>query len=93
MAIDSAELRRAASGIQTTLIPGVTPNVGKDIEWRQEAGWGFPGITAEEPPIGPRIFVSPDAAPNSRVFTTPADNASSRVFTTPTGATPRIFKP
>lgn len=46
MAIDTAEKRRSLSGIQTTLLPGVTPNAGKDQEWRQESGWGYSGILA-----------------------------------------------
>ena len=29
---------------------GVTPNSGKDQEWRQEVGWGYPGILAGEAP-------------------------------------------
>lgn len=44
MAIDSAEKRRSLSGIQVTLMPGVTPNASKDQEWRQEAGWFYSGI-------------------------------------------------
>ena len=47
MAIDTAEKRKSLSGIQNSvLIPGVTPTAGKDQEWRQEAGWGYPGILA-----------------------------------------------
>ena len=45
MAIDNAEKRKSISGIMPTLIPGVTPNVGKDGEWRQESGWSYSGIT------------------------------------------------
>lgn len=45
MAIDNAEKRKSASGIQTTLISGVTNNSSKDAEWRQEAGWLYSGIT------------------------------------------------
>jgi len=43
MAIDTAEKRRSISGLPF-LTPGVTPNAGKDQEWRQEAGWGYSGI-------------------------------------------------
>ena len=53
MAIDTAERRKSISGIQWTLIPGVTPNAAQDREWRQEADWGYPGIlvgAGEEPP-------------------------------------------
>ena len=46
MAIDSAEKRRAISGIHYIAGPGVTPLAGKDQEWRQEAGYGYPGISA-----------------------------------------------
>lgn len=43
MAIDTPEKRRSLSGIQTTLLPGVTPNASLDQEWRQEAGWNYSG--------------------------------------------------
>ncbi len=49
VAVDSAEKRRSLSGIQASLMPGVTPNASKDAEWRQEAGWGYPGISAGTP--------------------------------------------
>ena len=50
MAIDSAEKRKAISGIMIPhLIPGVTINSSKDQEWRQEAGWSYSGIEAAEP--------------------------------------------
>jgi len=45
MAIDSAEKRKSISGIDW-LIPGVTPNSGKDQKWRQESGWSYSGIAA-----------------------------------------------
>lgn len=45
MAIDTAEKRRSIVGIITGYMPvGVTPNLAKDLQWRQEAGWGYPGI-------------------------------------------------
>lgn len=45
MAIDTAEKRKAISGIGFPgLIPGVTPNAAKDAEWRQQAGWLYSGI-------------------------------------------------
>lgn len=46
MAIDNAEKRRSASGIQSTLISGVTNNISKDQEWRQQSGWSYSGILA-----------------------------------------------
>jgi hypothetical protein len=46
MAIDTAEKRRSLSGIQHTLMPGLTVNVAKDQEWRQESGWSYSGILA-----------------------------------------------
>ncbi len=49
MAIDTAEKRKSASGIQVILIAGVTPNSSKDQEWRQEAGWGYSGIETASP--------------------------------------------
>ncbi len=44
MAIDDAEKRKCASGVQVTLMPGVTNNASKDVEWRQQSGWGYSGI-------------------------------------------------
>ena len=49
MAIDTAEKRKSLSGIQHFLIAGVTPTAAKDQEWRQESGWGYPGILAATP--------------------------------------------
>ena len=48
MAIDTAERRRAAGALRGRILrgPGVTPNVDKDVEWRSEAGWSYPGILA-----------------------------------------------
>ena len=45
MAIDTRERRAAVVALPYPLA-GVspTPNVDKDQEWRQEAGWGYPGI-------------------------------------------------
>lgn len=45
MAIDTAEKRRGVAGLYTGFYPvAVTPNASKDIEWRQQAGWGYSGI-------------------------------------------------
>jgi hypothetical protein len=45
MAIDTAEKRRSASGIPAPpLGPGVTPNVARDAEWRQQVANGYSGI-------------------------------------------------
>lgn len=47
MAINSAELRRSASGVPFfPLGPGVTPNSDKDKEWRQQVAWSYSGIAA-----------------------------------------------
>lgn len=47
MAIDTAERRKSVAGIHGPWTgTGVTPNSGKDQEWRQEAGYGYPGILA-----------------------------------------------
>ena len=47
MAIDTAERRKSVAGIHGAWTgTGVTPNSGKDQEWRQEAGYGYPGILA-----------------------------------------------
>lgn len=45
MAIDSAEKRKSAYGtFDVRAIPSVTPNSGKDAEWRQQVQWGYSGI-------------------------------------------------
>lgn len=46
MAIDSREKRQSISGVHLYIIPGITPTAGKDQEWRQESGFGYPGILA-----------------------------------------------
>jgi len=48
MAIDSAEKRRSVVGVGFWLYGpnGVTPNVAKDAEWRQQVGNGYSGIAA-----------------------------------------------
>ncbi len=45
-ATTTAEERKSVSGIWLPLIPGVTPNVAKDQEWRQQSGWSYSGILA-----------------------------------------------
>jgi hypothetical protein len=47
VAIDTAEKRRAVAGISVGW--GITPNVAKDQQWRQEVGWSYPGILAASP--------------------------------------------
>jgi hypothetical protein len=59
MAIDTAEKRRSLSGIQWSMMPGVTMNAAKDREWRQESGWGYPGIV----PVGEAPVVSSETRP------------------------------
>jgi hypothetical protein len=50
VAIDTAEKRRSAGGVGFWVVgPGVTPNAAKDVEWRQESGWGYAGSGA--PPV------------------------------------------
>jgi hypothetical protein len=46
MAIDTAEKRRSAASFRR--LPGVTPNAGKDQEWRQQAARRYSGILADE---------------------------------------------
>lgn len=48
MAIDSAEKRRAASGLNITF-PVVTPNASTDDEWRQQAAGTYSGIGIDAP--------------------------------------------
>ncbi len=59
MAIDTAEKRKAAGAIAgVPFIPGVTPNSSKDAEWRQEAGWGYPGVAAGLLVTGPGCWAA-----------------------------------
>lgn len=45
MAIDTREKRQAAALVGVALVPPtVTVNTSKDQEWRQEVGWGYPGV-------------------------------------------------
>lgn len=49
MAIDNAEKRKSVAGINMLAGPSVTPNSGTDQEWRQQAGFGYSGILADNP--------------------------------------------
>ena len=50
MAIDTREKRQSIVGIQTGITSvSPTPNASKDAEWRQESGWGYAGIAADNP--------------------------------------------
>lgn len=49
MAIDSREKRQSIVCINRLSGPSPTPNAAKDQEWRQEAGYGYPGILANNP--------------------------------------------
>jgi hypothetical protein len=50
MAIDSKEKRASVTGIHLYVAgPGVTPTAAQDQEWRQEVGYGYPGIAAAAP--------------------------------------------
>ena len=51
MAIDTAEKRKNIAGLYSFVPVSVTPNASKDVEWRQQAGWGYAGINATSPPI------------------------------------------
>jgi len=45
MAINTAKKRRSVSSLWTGFYPSsVTPNVLKDVQWRQQSGWGYSGI-------------------------------------------------
>jgi len=52
MAIDTAEKRKAISGIhQYASGPGMTNMAAEDQEWRQQTGYSYSGILAS-PPAG-----------------------------------------
>jgi hypothetical protein len=55
MAIDNREKRQSTVGINRVGGPSVTPTLGKDQEWRQEVGYGYSGILADDP--APASFV------------------------------------
>ncbi len=47
MAIDTREKRQAVAGLTLYAMPSSpTVNAAPDLEWRQEVGWGYPGIAA-----------------------------------------------
>jgi hypothetical protein len=46
MALDTREKRQSVAFPLAFFPCGTTPNASKDKEWRQEAGWGYPGIAA-----------------------------------------------
>jgi hypothetical protein len=52
VAIDTAEKRRAVAWISIWILPGVTPNVAQDEEWRGEAGHGYPFLAPPLPALG-----------------------------------------
>lgn len=52
MSVDSREKRFAMMGFGVVVFPeGVTPNAGKDAQWRSQMLWGYSGILAEPPEI------------------------------------------
>lgn len=51
MAIDTREKRQSVAWLIPVSAPSVTPNASKDQEWRQQAGWGYMGILADEPAL------------------------------------------
>ena len=51
MAIDTREKRASVVGINRLAGPSVTPNSGKDQEWRQEVGYSYSGILAAAPVV------------------------------------------
>ena len=51
MAIDTREKRQSVVGINFFFGPSPTPNASKDQEWRQEVGYGYPGIAASAPAV------------------------------------------
>ena len=57
MSIDTAEKRANVAWLIPTGPPTVTPNASADIEWRQQAGWGYGGIAASE-----AVFIYPAPA-------------------------------
>lgn len=50
MAIDDEEKRRSTVAISLyAMAPSVTPNASKDLEWRQQVGYGYSGIASGAP--------------------------------------------
>lgn len=59
MAIDTAEKRRSVGGVPFFVFgPGVTPNIAKDAEWRQQSGWSYSGIPASTPGGGGQYIIN-----------------------------------
>lgn len=57
MAIDNREKRQSIIGINMWCGPSPTPNASKDQEWRQQAGYGYSGILADNP-VAPSFNVA-----------------------------------
>ena len=58
MPIDNAEKRRSVSGVcKHWKGPGLTVNVLKDQEWRQQAGRGYSGILSASPTLGQPTYL------------------------------------
>ncbi len=55
MAIDNAEKRRNLAAMHVPIVPGITPNASKDVEWRQQSAYGYSGISPSSvvPPTFP----------------------------------------
>lgn len=49
MAIDTRERRQAVSSLKRRRTATVTPSASPGQAWRQEVGWGYPGILADAP--------------------------------------------
>lgn len=57
MAIDSAPKRKSVAGLPFHIFgPGVTPDSTPGQEWRQQVGWGYSGILADETQIPAVIY-------------------------------------
>ena len=60
MAIDTREKRQSAAWVSCYLVGvSVLPDLAKDREWRQAAGWGYSGIAAGGGAVAKRVMCAP----------------------------------
>lgn len=79
--IDTAAKRRSAAGVPCLPQgPGVTPDAGKPIAWRQQSAWGYSGIAAGSGSAASRSILTGGAS-RSAALTASASRSSAPTAT------------
>lgn len=52
--LDTAEKRASAAWVIIPLMPGITVNADKDVQWRYQSAWTYSGLTAIADVVGRR---------------------------------------